>query len=148
MKRNVLYIILLYLISWNANSQIDNDSNLEQFNLYVLPQAQIEVQLSFDSRILRNDPRAFSVTPGREGIDMMAIYREKQDLEEKEYIPFVVAHFERKRQQQQEQQQSTLSRPSSLTVQIRTIVIQTTRFNNYDDRVTLINYTDLFTDIK
>nr|WP_042248245.1 hypothetical protein [Nonlabens ulvanivorans] len=117
MKRNVLYIILLYLISWNANSQIDNDSNLEQFNLYVLPQAQIEVQLSFDSRILRNDPRAFSVTPGREGIDMMAIYREKQDLEEKEYIPFVVAHFERKRQQQQEQQQSTLSRPSSLTVQ-------------------------------
>ncbi|WOI22962.1 hypothetical protein [Nonlabens ulvanivorans] len=117
MKRNVLYIILLYLISWNANSQIDNDSNLEQFNLYVLPQAQIEVKLSFDSRILRNDPRAFSVTPGREGIDMMAIYREKQDLEEKEYIPFVVAHFERKRQQQQEQQQSTLSRPSSLTAQ-------------------------------
>tara|TARA_R110002012_G_scaffold30740_6_gene92680 strand:- start:46 stop:480 length:435 start_codon:yes stop_codon:yes gene_type:complete len=114
MKYNVLFIILLYLISWNASSQIDNGSDLEQFNLYVLPQAQIEVKLSFDSRILRNDPRAFSVTPGREGIDMMAIYREKEDLEEKEYTPNVVAHFELKRQQQQ---QNTLSRPSSLSVQ-------------------------------
>nr|WP_042292627.1 hypothetical protein [Nonlabens ulvanivorans] len=115
MKNIVLFIILLYLISWNASSQIDNGSDLEQFNLYVLPQAQIEVKLSFDSRILRNDPRAFSATPGREGIDMMAIYREKEDLEEKEYTPYVVAHFELKRQQQQ--QQNTLSRPSSLSVQ-------------------------------
>ncbi|EAS20107.1 hypothetical protein BBFL7_02507 [Flavobacteria bacterium BBFL7] len=135
MKINALYIFLLGLMSWQASSQLDNNSNLEQYNLYVLPQTQIEVKLSFDSRVLRNDPRAFSVTPGREGIDMMAIYKEQEDLEEKEYTPNVVAHFERKRQQQQ-QQQSTLSRPTSLTAQNpyytnSTFVVQQMRRQSY-----------------
>lgn len=96
-------------------AQVDHGYELEQFNLFVMPQPQINVKFSFSSKYLRNDPRAFSATPGRESIDMMGVYKESQSLKQKEYTPHIVAHFEKKREESQ--QQVGLSRPASLGIQ-------------------------------
>lgn len=109
----LFFIITLGLGNW-SKSQVDSGYELEQFQIFVIPQPQINVKLSFNSNYMRNDPRAFSVTPDRETIDMMAVFQENNALESKEYTPHIVAHFEKKRQQGQ---QNTLARPASLNVQ-------------------------------
>lgn len=114
MKEKLLFTIVIILCCHFSQAQLDRGNELEQYNIYVVPQPQIEVKLSFNSRYMRNDPRAFSVTPGRESIDMMGVYKERHNLEEKEYTPYAVAHFEKKRQ---ENQPNPLSRPVSLTGQ-------------------------------
>ncbi|WP_438963077.1 hypothetical protein [Nonlabens sp.] len=115
MKIRLFLTSILTLASWSSLAQFDRGYDLEQFNLFIIPPHEINVKLSFKSEHLRNDPRAFSATPGRESIDMMKIYRESQSLEHKEYTPHIVAHFENKRQERK--QQTRLSRPASLSIQ-------------------------------
>ncbi|MGJ8685384.1 MAG: hypothetical protein ACSHWW_12210 [Nonlabens sp.] len=116
MKGKLLLLISIALCGVYSQAQINFENELEQFNIYVLPQPEINVKLSFNSRYMRNDPRAFSVTRDREAIDMMGIYRDSQELEHKEYTPHIVAHFERKRELQR-QQQDALAVPASITIQ-------------------------------
>ncbi len=116
MKEKLVFFILFGLLVSVSQAQIDTGNELEQYNLYVLPQPQINVKLSFNSKYLRNDPRAFSVTRDREAIDMMGIYKETHSLKQKEHTPNVVDHFERKIQLQQ-QRQNALARPSSISIQ-------------------------------
>ncbi|WP_124981118.1 hypothetical protein [Nonlabens xiamenensis] len=82
-----LLMLSAFLISGSVWTQELAGDNLREYNLFIIPSPQIQVTLSLDSNRIVNPKTGFSVTPGVTTIDMVAIYNESQQYQEKEYIP-------------------------------------------------------------
>ncbi len=85
MKKYLLIFISILTVSCYGQ-EIANDE-LQGFNLFLMPAPQIEVTLSLDSNNIINPNTGFSVTPGVNTVDMVAVYNESQLLKPKPFIP-------------------------------------------------------------
>ncbi|WP_405369677.1 MULTISPECIES: hypothetical protein [unclassified Nonlabens] len=96
MNKWVSFIIICCACSINYGQELNND-NLQGFNLFLMPEHQINITLSLDSNNIVNPNTGFSITPGVKTIDMVSIYNESQSLESKPYTPNANTDFGRLR---------------------------------------------------
>jgi hypothetical protein len=76
--------IFLCVTSTLFGQELVNDG-LQGFNLFIMPAPQINVTLSLDSNNIIDPSTGFSITPGVETIDMVAVYHETNSLQSKPY---------------------------------------------------------------
>ena len=86
MKKTFFFLSLLIVSISSYGQELPSDE-LSNFNLFLLPGPQIEVVLSLDSTNIVNPNTGFSITPGAQTIDMVAIFNESQLLQPKPYTP-------------------------------------------------------------
>jgi hypothetical protein len=86
MKKMLVFFTLL-LIGNSSYGQEMPSNELSGFNLFLMPGPQIEIVLSLDSTNIVNPNTGFSITPGAQTIDMVAIFNESQLLQPKPYTP-------------------------------------------------------------
>jgi hypothetical protein len=86
MKKILLLFLLVLISSISCGQELEGDE-LKGFNLFLMPAPQINVSLSLDSTNIVNPTTGFSVTPGAQTIDMMAVYEDMNSLQPKPYTP-------------------------------------------------------------
>ncbi|WP_298951373.1 hypothetical protein [uncultured Nonlabens sp.] len=87
-------IIISCTCSINYGQELKND-DLQGFNLFLMPEHQIDISLSLDSNNIVNPNTGFSITPGVKTIDMVSIYNNSQTLQSKPYTPNANTDFGR-----------------------------------------------------
>lgn len=84
MKFRITIFLLIATSSFSIAQSIDGDE-LKGFNLFIIPEQQINITLSLDSNHIVNPNTGFSVTPGAQTIDMVAAFNESQLLQPKPF---------------------------------------------------------------
>jgi hypothetical protein len=85
--KKIFFLFLLVLISSISCGQELNGDELKGFNLFLMPAPQINISLSLDSNNIVDPTTGFSITPGAQTIDMMAVYQDMNSLQPKPYTP-------------------------------------------------------------
>lgn len=86
MSKLIFLFILVLCGNISSGQELDSDE-LKGFNLFLIPAPQINVSLSLDSNNIVDPTTGFSITPGAQTIDMMAVYQDMNALESKPYTP-------------------------------------------------------------